>query len=286
MVLMAIGGYFLMACLLAALVLLPKFRHHLLSFIAMRCTRWLGAGRAQGRQLDEKLRGYSADTSANAQGVWRWMARHRKAVACALGLLLLPPIVAIWLSVRQPSDSTDDVLETMPDAVVSALLQGEQLVPPLPLPPEAFTTVEVMSIRPEVVHADRRWGQLDAQFQQRLLLTYKLMREEHGYEMVLLEGYRSPDRQNELAKLGSHVTNAKAWQSYHQYGLAADSAFLRQGKVVISERDPWAMRGYTLYGQVAERVGLRWGGRWQNADLGHIESKQPLPQRPRSPSNG
>jgi peptidoglycan LD-endopeptidase CwlK len=91
---------------------------------------------------------------------------------------------------------------------------------------------------------------------------------------VLLEGYRSPERQNELAQMGSNVTRTGAWQSYHQYGLAADSAFMRGGKIVISERDPWAMEGYVLYGQVAKRVGLTWGGHWQNADLGHIELRK------------
>ena len=47
--------------------------------------------------------------------------------------------------------------------------------------------------------------------------------------------------------------------------------FLRDGKLVISEKDPWAMRGYELYGQVAESVGLTWGGRWKMMDFGHTE---------------
>ena len=89
--------------------------------------------------------------------------------------------------------------------------------------------------------------------------------------MALLEGYRSPSRQDELAKAGSHVTNARAFQSWHQYGLAADCAFWRDGKLVISEKDPWAMRGYQLYGEVAESLGLTWGGRWKMMDFGHTE---------------
>jgi peptidoglycan L-alanyl-D-glutamate endopeptidase CwlK len=71
------------------------------------------------------------------------------------------------------------------------------------------------------------------------------------------------------------VTNAGAYQSYHQYGLAADSAFLREGKVVVSEKDPWAMRGYELFGETAERVGLTWGGRWKMMDFGHTELRRP-----------
>ncbi len=66
------------------------------------------------------------------------------------------------------------------------------------------------------------------------------------------------------------------YQSYHQFGLAADVAFKRNGKVVISERDPWAMQGYRLYGQVAESVGLTWGGRWKSIqDYGHTEFRMP-----------
>ena len=62
--------------------------------------------------------------------------------------------------------------------------------------------------------------------------------------------------------------------SYHQYGLAADFAFVRDGKLVISERDPWAMGGYAHYGELAETVGLVWGGRWQMRDFGHVELRR------------
>ena len=122
-----------------------------------------------------------------------------------------------------------------------------------------------------LVSASRNWSLLNAEYAQRLLLVFKIMKEKHGYEMALLEGYRSPDRQNMLAALGPSVSNARAFQSWHQYGLAADCAFLRNGKLIISEKDPWAMRGYQLYGEVAESVGMTWGGRWKMMDFGHTE---------------
>ena len=125
-----------------------------------------------------------------------------------------------------------------------------------------------------MVHASRNWRQLDPLFTQRLLVAFKLMQERHGYQMVLIEGYRSPERQAQLFGQGSHVTQARANMSYHQYGLAADSAFFRDGKLLISERDPWAMRGYELYGEIAEQVGLSWGGRWKMRDLGHVELRR------------
>jgi peptidoglycan L-alanyl-D-glutamate endopeptidase CwlK len=159
--------------------------------------------------------------------------------------------------------------------VVAALLEGEHLAPPLPLPPELFTTREVITVRPALATASRAWELLDDAFSQKLLQVYRSMKDQYGYEMVLLEGYRSPERQNELAAAGSHVTNAAAWQSYHQYGLAADSAFLKDGRVVISERDAWAMRGYQLFGEVAAAAGLTWGGNWKMADLGHVEWRRP-----------
>lgn len=200
----------------------------------------------------------------------RFVRRHR--IGCAIGVpaVLIPSLLALALS----SPSMLPVYEggtALPDAQVAALLQGERLVPPVALPPVAFSTAEVTLVRPLLVNASRNWGLLHPDFSQRLLLAFKIMKEQHGYEMALLEGYRSPARQDELASAGSHVTNARAFQSWHQYGLAADCAFLRNGKLVISEKDPWAMRGYQLYGEVAESLGLTWGGRWKMMDFGHTE---------------
>ena len=122
---------------------------------------------------------------------------------------------------------------------------------------------------------NRKWDRMHPRYKQRLLMVFKIMKEQHGYELVLLEGYRSPARQNSLSS-NKATTLATAYRSYHQFGLAADVAFKRNGKVVISERDPWAMRGYQLYGEVAESVGLVWGGRWTKIhDYGHTEYRMP-----------
>ena len=48
-----------------------------------------------------------------------------------------------------------------------------------------------------------------------------------GYKIELFEGYRSPERQDHLyaqgrTRDGKVITNAKGWQSWHQYGLAGD----------------------------------------------------------------
>jgi peptidoglycan L-alanyl-D-glutamate endopeptidase CwlK len=116
---------------------------------------------------------------------------------------------------------------------------------------------------------------LDADFKQRLLVVFKLMHDRHGYDLVLLEGYRSPERQAQLAAQGSRVTRAGAFESYHQFGLAADVAFMHDGRIVISEQDAWAAAGYAAYGAVARSVGLTWGGGWQSLkDFGHVELRR------------
>jgi len=41
------------------------------------------------------------------------------------------------------------------------------------------------------------------------------------------------------------------------------------------------MEGYRLYGEVAESVGLVWGGRWSFKDYGHVEYRKPGFKLPR-----
>lgn len=229
---------------------------------------WQGVGRPH-RQVAQACREGMAQAQAGWRARWPWLL-------LTLALLGLPAIVVLWWGgqVTRSLDGFDDRIDPG-NSHVAHLLQGEQLVPPPPLPPEWFSTAEVEVERPMIASADRRWDQMDAEFVQRLLLAFRIMKQEHGYDMALLEGWRSPDRQRILAARGANVTMAGAWQSYHQYGLAADCAFLRNGKLLITEKDPWAMRGYQLYGEVAERLGLTWGGRWQMMDLGHVEWRKP-----------
>ncbi|WP_058367784.1 M15 family metallopeptidase [Psychrobacter sp. ENNN9_III] len=79
-----------------------------------------------------------------------------------------------------------------------------------------------------IKNADRNWKKMNSEFVQRLLTVYKVMSDQYGYDMVLLEGYRSPARQARLLKKGTHVTKAGSYKSYHQFGLAGDSAFIKK----------------------------------------------------------
>ncbi|WP_338765010.1 M15 family metallopeptidase [Massilia sp. METH4] len=233
------------------------------------------------RDIDRAWHGANAQGAQGLLSVWRALrrqgqraphvARRHPWLTCGCAaLVLMPPLLALLLAGRAELPGVPAPDHAVNEQVAE-LLRGERLIAPTPLPPAVFTTAEVTLVRPQLASANRNWDLLDPDFTQRLLMVFKVMRDQYGYEMVLLEGYRSPERQNELADAGGHVTNARAFQSWHQFGLAGDCAFLRNGKVVISEKDPWAMRGYELYGQVAEAAGLTWGGRWKMMDFGHVE---------------
>ncbi|WP_186138339.1 M15 family metallopeptidase [Burkholderia gladioli] len=273
MIAVVLIAYFAIAVLIAAMLLLPGVRTSVFSTVAQfhgRLSRRVSDRATRTRSHIVKSAKFSQTSLNELQNL---LVRRRLLIICATGILATPPLIAIALRGRQLFQYDDTI--RVPDEKIAALLQGEQLVPPPPLPPEVFATREVEQIRPALKDASRDWNLLDPDFRTRLLLVYKIMHEQYGYEMALLEGYRSPERQNRLAAIGSNVTNAAAYQSYHQFGLASDNAFLRDGKLVISEKDPWAMRGYQLYGQVAEQVGLTWGGRWKMMDLGHVEYHKP-----------
>ncbi|MQA36780.1 M15 family metallopeptidase [Rugamonas aquatica] len=270
MLILAIALYFVLACLISWMVLFPAGREFVLNALAgagQRLQQRVGRLAARGQQ-DAGALGRTGRASAGEIGAF--LRQHYVLCLGGAALICIPPLLALLMSTR----STLSGFETSTREVntqVADLLQGEQLVPPPTLPPLVFASAEVAQERPMLVSASRDWALMDAAYAQRLLMAFKIMKEKHGYDMAILEGYRSPERQNALAAMGPNVTNAAAFQSWHQYGLAADCAFLRDGKLVISEKDPWAMRGYQLYGEVAESLGLTWGGRWKMMDFGHTE---------------
>ncbi|HWP19955.1 MAG TPA: M15 family metallopeptidase [Burkholderiaceae bacterium] len=272
----ALLGYLLLTSIAIAMAVLPEVRQGVHAWMRSRLLHWWSRVERVRAGMGSGVARVGVWTASARARLGRWGRREWAWTAAATSVLLLPPLIAYWAGAGRMLGSYDDWSVRPVDAQIAALLEGEHLVPPPPLPPEVFATREVQEQRPMLSSASREWSLLDADFRQRLLLVFKIMREQHGYELALLEGYRSPERQDMLRQKGGHVTHAGAFQSYHQFGLAADCAFLRDGKLVISEKDPWAARGYQLYGEVAESVGLTWGGRWKSiVDLGHVELRRP-----------
>lgn len=273
MVAAAVLGYFLVVVLGVVLVVFPASRERFVTTLLGALNSGALPFLRAGSWLLTSLQLFVQAIRNSAGGGARFVFGNPLLASAAMTLLVAPSLLIYSLNTPVIFDFSED--SGRADRQIAILLEGEQLVPPSPLPPEVFTTREVELVRPDVVLASRNWNLLDQEFTQRLLVVFRLMKERHGYDMVLLEGYRSPERQARLFEQGGHVTQAGANMSYHQYGLAADSAFFRDGKVVISERDPWAMRGYQLYGEIAAQVGLTWGGSWKMQDYGHVELRRP-----------
>ncbi len=88
---------------------------------------------------------------------------------------------------------------------------------------------------------------------------------ELGHPIVLVEGFRTAKRQNELFNKVPKVTNAKALESFHQLGLAMD---------VVSESQGYNAPPsfWSLLGHEGEALGLTWGGKFPGlADNPHFE---------------
>lgn len=272
MIQFALLAYFLLVAIAVVMVVFPDYRLRVISSLSLAIGNAFNPLFKIFQRCSSKCSAMHQTWVCRLRDVRKFAWSHPFLLGGAVLAIITPTLIVFAMGAPALFDFSDDA--TLTDRQIALLLEGEQLVPPPPLPPEAFTTREVEMVRPDIVHASRNWSQLDPEFTQRLLLAFKLMKERHGYDMVLIEGYRSPERQEQLLAQGGHVTQVGANMSYHQYGLAADAAFLRDGRIVISEREAWAMRGYELYGQIAEQLGLTWGGAWKMQDYGHVELRR------------
>lgn len=95
-----------------------------------------------------------------------------------------------------------------------------------------------------------KYGQLEAKMR------------ELGKPIFLSDSFRSVVDQK---KLPNNVTNAGGLQSYHQYGLAFDVAFVKH------RWNPPSKKWWTVLGQEGKNLGLIWGGDWGWGDYGHFE---------------
>lgn len=90
-----------------------------------------------------------------------------------------------------------------------------------------------------------------------------------------VSGFRSYAEQSKLYeqgrdKPGLKVTNAKAGESSHNFGIAAD--FCRDGVVDRRGLQPdWKPESYAILGELAAKHGLVWGGDWQFKDYPHVQ---------------
>lgn len=108
----------------------------------------------------------------------------------------------------------------------------------------------------------RDLSKLYPDFKQRLLKIMEDMKS-HGFELFIVETYRSYQTQDEL--LAVKATKAKGGQSYHNFGLACDLAF--RSPEPYSGNHPWG-----LLGQAAKKQDCEWGGNFRSfPDRPHVQ---------------
>ncbi len=95
---------------------------------------------------------------------------------------------------------------------------------------------------------------------------------EQGIDILITCGFRSNEEQTRLYNQGrttpgNIVTYAKAGESYHNYGLAIDFVPVDENGNTL-----WSpLSTFTTVGEIGERCGFEWGGRWKRKDRPHIE---------------
>ncbi len=90
-----------------------------------------------------------------------------------------------------------------------------------------------------------------------------------GFPIAVTQTLRTYEEQARLYAQGRTlpgpiVTHAPAGYSYHNFGRAFDVAFVRGPG--LSWSGPWEPLG-----DLAENLGLEWGGRWKHPDTDHFQ---------------
>ncbi len=102
--------------------------------------------------------------------------------------------------------------------------------------------------------------------------------EKQGFKLRITAGLRTWLEQTKLYQKGRDkfgkiiqklkhlvVTKAKAGQSFHNYALAIDIVEIKNGKAL------WNNPNWEKIGQLGERLGFEWGGRWKFKDRPHFQ---------------
>nr|WP_314862051.1 M15 family metallopeptidase [uncultured Undibacterium sp.] len=101
------------------------------------------------------------------------------------------------------------------------------------------------------------------------VLITSTLRDNESQAALYAQGRTTIGINPRLAKpLGDVVTNAKAGESFHNYGVAFDFVPMVNGKAQWDDT-----RIFTKCGVIAESLGLEWAGRWKGSlrELAHCQ---------------
>lgn len=132
---------------------------------------------------------------------------------------------------------------------------------------DARTNKAMSTLRDEAKTAFTRW----------LKVAIPYVESEYGLQLVAIGGSRTAAEQNALYAKGRTapgriVTNAKAGQSNHNYGLALDMGLFDEGRYVDELESRLADAIYAEIAEGVENYGLFWGGNWKSIkDTPHFQ---------------
>lgn len=94
-----------------------------------------------------------------------------------------------------------------------------------------------------------------------------------GVRLRLTSVYRTPAEQDILFNQKPKVTNAKGWQSIHNYGLAFDICILLDNdKNGTFEKAVWSGENFDTVVKYFKSKGWEWGGDWKKfTDKPHFQ---------------
>lgn len=122
----------------------------------------------------------------------------------------------------------------------------------------------------------RRLDDLDLRFRP---LAIELLARcvEAGIPVMIIETLRTQEEHE--ANLAKGVSWTK--HSKHLDGLAIDICPYETFQLHGPDKLQWntADPAWDEIGRIGESLGLRWGGRWKQKDMGHFEFLEPVPSR-------
>lgn len=114
----------------------------------------------------------------------------------------------------------------------------------------------------------RRLDDLDPRFKPKAM-EFLARCVEAGIMVMIIDTLRTPEEH------AANVAKGVSWtgRSKHQDGLAMDVCPFETWQLFGPDKLAWSASDTTWLklGLIAEGLGLRWGGRWTQRDMGHIE---------------
>lgn len=114
----------------------------------------------------------------------------------------------------------------------------------------------IATLRPEAQRKAREWMRecLDEGINLRIIAGTRTFAEQ---DRLYAQGRTAP---------GPKVTNARAGQSWHNFGVAWDFVVFD-----AAGQPQWDHPGMDRAGEIGEALGLEWGGRWKFVDKPHLQ---------------